>query len=172
MSLAVARREFIDGWGQFGSDWGINRTMARIHALLLVSPEPVDTDRVIEELAISRGNANTNLRGLLEWGVVRKVHKPGVRREFFEAEKDLWEVARRVAERRRRRELDPVVRLAERLRETKPARGEDPGEARELTKLMREISDIGRKAGRLLDLVVRLDRNGFFGKILKLLPRV
>ena len=92
MGLADAKSEFVEGWGQFGSDWGINRTMARIHGLLLVTPEPLDTDRVMEELAISRGNASTNLRGLVDWGVVRKVHRPGVRRELYEAEMDLWEV--------------------------------------------------------------------------------
>ena len=172
MKLADAKAEFIESWGRFGSDWGINRTMARIHGLLLASPAPLDTDRVMEELSISRGNASTNLRGLVDWGVVRKVHRPGVRREYYEAEADLWEVARRVAERRRSRELDPVLRVAERLAAVKPSRGDDPAEVRRFVALMREITDIGGRAGRILDLVVSLDRTGFFGRLLKLLPRV
>jgi DNA-binding transcriptional regulator GbsR (MarR family) len=171
VSLAEAKSRFVESWGQFGSDWGINRTMARIHGLLLASPEPRDTDEVMDALSISRGNASTNLRGLVEWGVVRKIHRPGVRREFYEAEKDLWEVARQVAERRRRRELDPVVRMAATLAETEAGRGEDAADVRQFAKLMREIASVGRDAGRVLDLVTRLDRSRFFRGILGLFTR-
>jgi len=171
MSLREAREEFIRTWGQFGTEWGINRTMAQIHALLLVSPEPLDTDEVMAELSVSRGHANTNLRGLVDWGVVRKVSRPGNRRDLYEAEKDLWEVAQRVAERRRARELDPMVRLVTKLKTTKPAKGESPAEARAFRRMMSDISDMGRNAGRVLETVKALDRSKFFGRIVRMLRR-
>lgn len=171
MNLKEAREEFVGAWGKLGSDWGISRTMAQIHALLLVSPEPLDTDRVIEELAISRGNANTNLRGLIDWGLVKKTHRPGVRREFFEAEKDLWEVSRRIVEQRRRRELDPMMQVAQDLLDVRAAVGEDEVEVRAFKRMMREISDLGKKAGRLLDLVLFVERAKFFKRLVKLMPR-
>jgi len=171
MNLTEARKEFVEAWGKLGSDWGISRTMAQIHALLLVSPEPLDTDRVIEELAISRGNANTNLRALVDWGLVSKTHRPGVRREFFEAEKDLWEVSRRIVEQRRRRELDPMMRVVQGLLDVEAAGGEDEGEVRSFKRTMREIADLGKKAGRLLDLVLFVERTKFFKQLVKLVPR-
>ena len=171
MNLREARSEFVRTWGQFGVEWGINRTMAQIHALLLVSPEPLDTDQVMAELGVSRGHANTNLRGLVDWGVARRVNRPGVRRDLYEAEKDLWEVARRVAERRRAKELDPMVRLVKKLCDTRPAKGESAAETRAFKKMMRDIADMGRNAGRVLETVMALDRSKFFGRLLKMLRR-
>ena len=171
MSLQSARDEFIRTWGQFGVEWGINRTMAQIHALLLVSPEPLDTDQVMEVLEVSRGHANTNLRGLVDWGVVHKVNRPGVRRDLYEAEKDLWEVAQRVAERRRSKELDPMVRLVEKLEASRPSPGENKTEAREFKRMMRDIADMGRNAGRVLETIKALDRSRFFGRLLRLVRR-
>jgi DNA-binding transcriptional regulator GbsR (MarR family) len=171
MNLETARAEFIRTWGQFGVEWGINRTMAQIHALLLVAPEPLDTDEVMAALKVSRGHANTNLRGLVEWGVVRKVNRPGVRRDLYEAEKDLWEVAQRVAERRRSRELDPMVRLVTKLEEMRPAPGEDPAEAREFKRMMGDIADMGRNAGRVLETIRALDRSRFFGRLVRIVRR-
>ena len=171
MSLETARDEFIRTWGQFGVEWGINRTMAQIHALLLISPEPLDTDQVMDTLEVSRGHANTNLRGLVDWGVVHKVNRPGVRRDLYEAEKDLWEVAQRVAERRRSKELDPMVRLVSKLEATRPEPGESRGEAREFKRMMKDIADMGRNAGRVLETIQALDRSKFFGKLIPLIRR-
>jgi hypothetical protein len=86
--LKATRDEFVAQWGAMGSQWGINRTMAQIHALLMIALEPMSTDDVMAELLISRGNAHTNLKELVAWGLVRIVVKKGERREFFEAEKD------------------------------------------------------------------------------------
>src|SRR5271163_2942662 len=90
MQLAEAKAKFIADWGRFGTNWGINRTMAQIHALLLVSPDALSAEEVMEQLSISRGNANMNLRELMDWGLVQKVIVPGERKEFFSAEKDIW----------------------------------------------------------------------------------
>ena len=85
VQLAAARDEFVTQWGAIGSAWGINRTMAQIHALLIITPSALTTDEVMEELKISRGNAHTNLRELVGWGLVRSVVRKGERKEYFEA---------------------------------------------------------------------------------------
>ena len=95
MKLPEARQQFIHSWGVLGSQWGINRTMAQVHSLLLVASKPLSTDEVMEQLSISRGNANMNVRELIDWGLVQKVIVPGERKEFFTAEKDIWKVAGR-----------------------------------------------------------------------------
>src|SRR6201992_3073813 len=109
MKLAEARSQFIASWGAFGTHWGINRTMAQIHALLLISPDPLNADEVMDQLNISRGNANMNLRELIDWGLVQKVIVPGERKEFFSAEKDIWKVARQIVKERKKRELDTML---------------------------------------------------------------
>jgi len=90
MKLADAKNQFIASWGAFGTHWGINRTMAQVHALLLVSADPLSQDDIMEQLSVSRGNANMNIRELIDWGLVDRVIIPGERREYFSAEKDIW----------------------------------------------------------------------------------
>ncbi len=92
MKLAEAKQQFISSWGAFGTHWGINRTMASIHALLLVSPDPLSQDDIMEQLNISRGNVNMNIRDLIDWGLVERILLQGERREYFSAEKDIWKV--------------------------------------------------------------------------------
>lgn len=116
--LEAARDEFVTQWGIMGAQWGINRTMAQIHALLMTAPDVMSTDEVMKVLEISRGNAHTNLKDLVGWGLIRIVTKKGERKEFFEAEKDVWEIFRRVARERKRREIDPAL---ETLRNCKAA---------------------------------------------------
>ncbi|WP_431198790.1 GbsR/MarR family transcriptional regulator [Mucilaginibacter sp. P25] len=87
MELAEAKLKFIEAWGKLGSEWGINRTMAQVHALLMISPEALTTEEVMAELSISRGNANMTLRDLIDWGLVEKRHKTGERKEFFTPKK-------------------------------------------------------------------------------------
>lgn len=103
-----ALEQFVLYWGEMASSWGINKTMAQIHALLYAEAEPMDTDTVMHELNISRGNANMNLRKLQEWGLVHKVHREGERREFFTAEKDVWNMAARIIQERQRLEIKPI----------------------------------------------------------------
>src|SRR5712672_159469 len=109
--LAAARDEFVMQWGAIGSAWGINRTMAQIHALLIVSPRALTTDEVMEELQISRGNAHTNLRELVGWGLVRSVVRKGERKEYFEAEKDVWKMFCIIVRERKRREIRPAINV-------------------------------------------------------------
>ena len=102
--------EFVLLWGEMASHWGINRTMAQIHALLYAAAEPLDTDAIMERLQISRGNANMNLRALVDWNLVRKTHQLGSRKDFFVAESDVWTITTTIIEERQRREIKPVQR--------------------------------------------------------------
>jgi hypothetical protein len=112
MQYEEGKRQFIQTWGKLGGEWGINRTMAQVHALLLISPRPLSTEQVMEELSISRGNANMNLRDLLDWNLVHKELVPGDRKEYFVAEKDIWEVAKRIARERSGGRSNPSSRCS------------------------------------------------------------
>lgn len=107
--LRTAQDLFIRRWGEMGATWGINRTMAEIHALLYIVGVPCCTDDVMERLNISRGNASMSLRALCDWGIIRRRHKPGERREYFESLTDVWEIFSIIAAERKRREMDPVL---------------------------------------------------------------
>jgi len=100
---------FIRRWGEMGQTWGINRTMAEIHALLYICGTPLCTDDVMDRLNISRGNASMSLRALCDWGIIRRLHKRGERREYFESLGDVWEMFSVIAAERKRREMDPVL---------------------------------------------------------------
>src|SRR5438270_9480586 len=107
--LRVAQDLFIRRWGEMGQTWGINRTMAQIHALLYITGQPQCTDDVMERLNISRGNASMSLRALCDCGIIRRLHKRGERREYFESLPDVWEIFSIIAAERKRREMDPVL---------------------------------------------------------------
>jgi len=111
-----ASDRFILFWGEMASNWGINRTMAQIHALLFSSDTPLDTDEIMERLQISRGNANMNLRSLISWNLVRKVHLPGSRKDHYAAEQDVWEITAQIIRQRERQEIQPVMQQLEECR--------------------------------------------------------
>ena len=99
---------FVSLWGQMASTWGINRTMAKIHALLYCVEQPLNTDQIMERLDVSRGNVNMNLRSLVDWNLVDKTHRSGSRKDFYHAETDVWQITARIIEERQRREVHPV----------------------------------------------------------------
>jgi DNA-binding transcriptional regulator GbsR (MarR family) len=109
--LSPVAQKFILHWGEMGTRWGINRTVAQVHALLFLSPGPVPADEISTTLAVARSNVSTSLRELQGWGIVRMVHVLGDRREHFESIKDVWEIFRIVSEERKRREIDPTLRV-------------------------------------------------------------
>lgn len=113
-TIESAKNLFVRRWGEMGASWGISRTMAEIHALLYLSPEPLCTDDVMDQLAVSRGSASTNLRDLVNWGLIQRVHRRGDRREYFEAEKDAWQMFETITRERRRREVQPIVETIQR----------------------------------------------------------
>src|ERR1700722_13867183 len=107
--LRTAQDLFIRRWGEMGQTWGINRTMAEIHAFCYITGLPQCTDDVMDRLNISRGNASMSLRALCDWGIIRRLHKRGERREYFESVGDVWEMFSLIAAERKRREMDPVL---------------------------------------------------------------
>lgn len=129
-ALITSRRQFVDLWGQMAGHWGVNRAMARIHALLMVSPAPLAAEQIMAELQISRGNVSMNLRDLVNWGIVRRISSPGDRRDFFATEGDVWVVFQNIFRERKRRELDPLL---SRLEECLKSAGPSPRNAMERT---------------------------------------
>ena len=107
-TLLEARDDFVTQWGTIGTAWGINRTMAQVHALLITTGHLMSTDEIMEDLKISRGNAHKNLRDLVSWGLIRSVVRKGERKEYFEAEKNVWKMFCIIIRERRRRELRPA----------------------------------------------------------------
>lgn len=109
--FATIKEKFILHWGEQGSLWGINRTMAQVHALLFISPESLCANQIMEELQISRGNVSMALRELIAWGLVSRVHIKGERREFYTTEKDVWTMFRIIVRERKKREVDPTIEV-------------------------------------------------------------
>lgn len=166
MKLDEAKKQFIQNWGVLGTQWGINRTMAQIHALLLVSPEALSADEIMQELQISRGNTNMNVRELMDWGIVEKVLKPGERKEFFFAEKDIWSVAMRIIKERKRREVEPIL---EGMNQLKVIEGDpkDP-EIKTFLEVVNDIQKFADQASRVVDNMVKMDEHWFTGTLLKI----
>jgi len=144
MKLEEAKSKFIQQWGSLGSKWGINRTMAQIHALFLITEQPLSAEEVMETLQISRGNANLNIRTLIDWGLVYKEYKIGERKEFFTGEKDIWKVAQRVIKIRQRQELDPIVQILTEIQniDTTPANQEEADHFTNQIKSIKSLADL------------------------------
>jgi DNA-binding transcriptional regulator GbsR (MarR family) len=124
--LTPVAQKFILHWGEMGTKWGINRTVAQVHALLFLSPKPLPADEISTTLSVARSNVSTSLRELQGWGIVNLVHVLGDRRDHFQTTKDVWEIFRTVSEERKRREIDPTLRvLAECVQELKAASAGD-----------------------------------------------
>lgn len=167
MELQEGKDKFIQAWGTLGSQWGINRTMTQIHALLLVSAEPLSADNIMEQLQISRGNVNMNVRDLMDWGLVHKILKPGERKEFFSAEKDIWKVFKQVVKERRKRELEPVFNI---LSELQQVQGDPQNvEYKAFIESIEGIRKIASRADSTLDTLLKADENWFMGTLLKMM---
>lgn len=166
MKYEDARQQFISSWGAFGSQWGINRTMAQIHALLLVSTKPLSQDDLMADLQISRGNANMNIRELIDWGLVERVILPGERKEYFTAEKDIWKVAMQIMKERKKRELDPMIKLLEQLKDAEGDK-KDP-EIKQFSTMITDIHKLASQADGALNQVIKAEGHWFFGNLMKI----
>ena len=158
MKYSEAKEKYIQAWGTLGSSWGVNRTMAQIHALLMVATAPLSAEEIMEELTISRGNANMNLRALMDWGLAEKVLVSGERKEFFKAEKDIMKISVQVAKERKRRELDPILKL---LNEISEVEGET-NDAKEFKKVTKDLLKFANQTDSVLDLYIKSNQNWFF----------
>lgn len=166
MTHTEARDKFIQTWGTLGSSWGISRTMAQVHALLLISPDPLSAEEIMEELKISRGNVNMNVRDLIDWGLVMKELKAGERKEFFKAEKDIWKVAKQIIRERRKREIEPVLKVLDELKRTKGDKSDRKHKA--LVEAVSNIESVVEKADFALEKAIKLDENALVGTLFKL----
>jgi DNA-binding transcriptional regulator GbsR (MarR family) len=120
-------RQFVLHWGEMGTRWGVNRTVAQVHALLYLSPKPLNADDLVAALGVARSNVSTSLKELQGWSIVKRVHVLGDKRDHFESLKDVWEMFRIVMDERKKREFDPTMRmLQECLAEAAKDKGADP----------------------------------------------
>lgn len=166
MRLTEGKEKFLQAWGTLGSSWGINRTMAQVHALLLISPDALSAEEIMKDLNISRGNANMNIRALIDWGLVNKELRSGERKEYFTAEKDIWKVAMQVIKERRKRELEPVLKM---LEEVSHIEGDTKDkEVKAFTDTISGIKNVVTKADKTLDVLVKADENWFVNRFMKL----
>jgi DNA-binding transcriptional regulator GbsR (MarR family) len=134
--LTPVQTKFILHWGEMGTRWGINRTVAQIHALLFISPKPLHAEDIAETLKVARSNVSTSLRDLQGWGIVRLVHVLGDKRDHFESMRDVWEMFRVVLDERKRREIDPTLAVLEEcVADAEKDKAADPHTAQKLREL-------------------------------------
>jgi DNA-binding transcriptional regulator GbsR (MarR family) len=139
MELTNAGREFILHWGEMGSRWGVNRTVAQVHALLYISAEPLTAEEIAEALSVARSNVSTSLRELQNWELVKATHQMGDRRDFFSTSHDVWELFLTVVRQRVEREIEPTIAALARLE--KQARGETQPRVTERIAVMHAFLD-------------------------------
>ena len=166
MEFKEAKNKFIQTWGALGSQWGINKTMAQIHALLMVSPEALSMEDIMEELLISRGNASMNLRALMDWGIVYKEYKSGERKEFFTAEKDLDELAVKIAKERSKREIKPALRV---LKDVSLIDANQSTETKHFVDQTSKLYDFVLKADNMIDKVTEFKDNWIGRLVMKIM---
>jgi DNA-binding transcriptional regulator GbsR (MarR family) len=161
-ALLPVEEKFILHWGEMGTKWGINRTVAQVHALLYLAAKPLPADEIATTLSVARSNVSTSLRELQGWGIVRVVHVLGDRRDHFETLKDVWEIFRIVAEERKKREIDPTMRvLAECVKEAKA----DPHENAQTAERLESMLEFLTAMSGLFEEIVRMPMPALKGVI-------
>lgn len=165
MEFCDAKQKFISTWGELGCNWGICRTMGHIHAVLLISPEPKSADDIMDELQISRGNANMNLRALLDWGLVYRNSQAGCRKDYFIAEKDLWTVFKKTISKRKQRELTPMLEM---IKSVSAIEGTCSNSS-EFKKVVNDLQMISGAAEKSLDTLLKSDSNLLLNALVKVL---
>ena len=168
MNLDEAKLKFINSWGTLGSQWGINRTMSQIHALLLVSSKALSAEEIMEQLGISRGNTNMNLHALMDWGLVSKEFKPGEKKEFFSAGKDMWETARKITYERKKREIEPILQVVNELNK-ETITGDNNEEIETFKKTIEDLNKFTIKANSIVDKFIKSDENWFYKTLMSIL---
>jgi DNA-binding transcriptional regulator GbsR (MarR family) len=154
-TISPALASFIVHWGEMGSRWGINRSVAQIHALLYVSEEPLTADAIAETLSLARSNVSTSIRELQAWGLVRVAHVLGDRRDHYQVTSDVWEMFRIILAERKRREMDPTLERLRSCVEESEASAQTPAYARER---LRELLSFFETTSEWYDQVYRLPR--------------
>ena len=165
MELNEAKNKFIQAWGTLGSNWGINKAMAQIHALLLIATESLSAEDIMQQLQMSRGNVNMNLRALMDWGIVKKDLKVGERKEYFSTGKDVWELAKQVSRERRRREIEPILNV---LQSIQTVSGDNKKAVAEFKKTTNDLLNFSLKVDSIIDKFSKSDQNWFYKLLMKL----
>jgi DNA-binding transcriptional regulator GbsR (MarR family) len=168
MEFREAKNKFVQTWGALGSQWGINKTMAQIHALLMVSHDAVSMEDIMEELQISRGNASMNLRALMDWGIVYKEYKTGERREYYTAEKDLDELAVKISKERSKREIKPALKV---LKEVSSIEADATEEERHFVAQTTKLYDFVLQADNVLDKITEYKDNWLAQLLVKFMKK-
>lgn len=166
MEYQEAKEKFISTWGSLGTLWGINKAMAQIQALLFISTEALSMEDIMAQLQISRGNTSMNLRQLMDWGIVTKELVPGERKEYFNTEKDVQELARIIAKERSRREIQPVVKI---LKEVSAIKDDGTEKTKELIKQTKALYDLTETADAMLNKIVNQQQNWITKSLIKLI---
>lgn len=168
MKLENAKLKYIHTWGSLATNWGINKTMAQVHALLLVSTKPLSADEIMETLKISRGNVNMNVRALIDWGIVSKEFVVGERKEFFVADKDIWELFKQVTKERKKREIEPVLKVLDELQEDVKENSE---EAEAFKKVMNDLSSVTKTVNGILENAIKADEHWLLSNFTKMIKK-
>lgn len=159
--LEDVQDKFIHHWGTLGSSWGVNKTMTQIHALLMVTDDALTTDDLMDRLKISRGNAHSNVKELVNWGIAKQVIIPGARKDYYTAEKEPWKLLCTVARERKRREIEPAIEaIADCLQDAKTIKTKA---AKEFREQLSELQEFLQMADKILSKVGRSERS----KVLK-----
>ena len=166
MELKEAKNKFIQTWGALGSQWGINKTMAQIHALLMVTERALSMEDIMADLHISRGNTSMNLKALIDWGIVYKEYKQGERKEFFIAEKNLDVLAVQISKERSKREIKPALRV---LKEVSTLKENKTDEAKQFVEQTTKLYDFVLKVDNVLDRVTEYKHNWLTKLVVKLM---
>lgn len=163
-ALQTAKSAFLTSWGEICTNWGVCKTMGQIHGLLLISSTPKCTDDIMEELDISRGNTNMNIRALQDWNLVYKVESETCRKDYFIAEKDIWKVLVRIIQQRKEKELAPLIKIADQYKNLEV----EGKEAKEFTSLMSDISMLSHRADQVLENITASESSWLMHSIMKL----
>jgi DNA-binding transcriptional regulator GbsR (MarR family) len=167
MKLEEAKIKYIHTWGSLATSWGINKTMAQVHALLLVSTQPLSAEDIMEALKISRGNVNMNVRALIDWGIVRKEFVVGERKEFFVADKDIWELFKQITKERKKREIEPVLRVLEELQDV----DEQSKDAEQFKKVLKDLSSVTTTVNGILDKAIKADEHWLLSNFTRMIKK-
>ena len=167
MKLDEAKLKYIHTWGSLATNWGVNKTMAQVHALLLVSTKPLSAEDIMGTLQISRGNVNMNVRALIDWGIVQKEFVVGERKEFFIAIKDIWELFKQIAKERKKREIEPVIKILNELQGV----NDDSEEGQEFKKVLTDLSKVTTTVNNILDKAIKADEHWLLSSFTKLVKK-
>ena len=167
MNLDEAKLKYIQTWGSLATSWGINKTMAQVHALLLVSTKPLSAEDIMETLQISRGNVNMNVRALIDWGIVQKEFVVGERKECFVADKDIWELFKQITKERKKREIEPVLKILSELQEIE----DTSDEAQDFKKVLGDLSKVTTTVNNILDKTIKADEHWLLSNFTKMVKK-